>query len=115
MDNTLTLASYLMRVQAPKYKSGCLPVSERPAVLSTNCPIQKREFHIPTGRNGQLSRNGTPIRCLQFYFIPLLLSPSSSKPLEVDPRGQLAFNLSIFLSCNRRYQPSPVLRHYYPL
>ncbi|GIX70374.1 hypothetical protein CDAR_408761 [Caerostris darwini] len=118
-----------MRVQAPKYKSGSLPVSERPAVLSRNCPTQKREIHdeslgilisnastpslsplprenrtsaamvrsvppyishIPTGTNGQLSQNGngTPIPCLEFYFIHLLLSDSSSKHLEVDPRRQ---------------------------
>ncbi|GIX70378.1 hypothetical protein CDAR_408781 [Caerostris darwini] len=126
-----------MRVRALKYKSGCLPASERPAVLSRDCPTQKREvekflfvsctkqvqistytsqraqfsiiqtfqitkpdfpqifqpatnvsqFHITTGRSGQLSRNGTPIPCLEFYFIPLLLSASSSKPLEVDPKG----------------------------
>ncbi|GIX97352.1 hypothetical protein CEXT_693991 [Caerostris extrusa] len=170
-----------MRVQAPKYKWGRLPVSERPAVLSRNCPTQKREIHdksfsirisnastpftlpstrengssatkvrpvpkdlncriqtfsitkldfpksfntainiishlhIPTGRNGQLSRNWTPIPHLQFYLIPLLLSALSSKPLEVELREQLASNHSIFLTCNPRHQLSPVLHPYYPL
>ncbi|GIX71137.1 hypothetical protein CEXT_502811 [Caerostris extrusa] len=81
-----------MRVRAPKYKSGCLPVSRRPAVLSRNCPTQKREIYDES-----------------FGF---LISNASTPSLYPPPHQELAHLPRRHLSC--RIQTFSILKPDFP-